>query len=180
MSWRRRKTEKVFATKYINLSVDECETADGRIVPRYYVIDFPDWVQVVALTPERRLIVVDQYRYPGGGNFLEFPGGTSDSRDEEPLAAAKRELLEETGYESDEWLALGPHYANPALQTNRIHSFLARNCRKVAEQKLDPFEEISVRTLDPEEFIAYCRDPRHRHHSLMLSTLFLALPYLEK
>jgi ADP-ribose pyrophosphatase len=181
VSWRHRKSEKVFSTKYFSLSVDECETAEGKIVPRYYVVDFPDWVQVVALTAEGELVLVDQYRYPGKGAFLEFPGGTTDAnRSEDPLAAGKRELVEETGYSSDDWLALGMHYPNPALQTNRCYVFLARDCVKTAEQKLDPFEELTVKLMAPKDFIAHSRqESNSRQHSLMLATLFLAMPYLE-
>lgn len=180
MSWIQKKTEKLFKSKYFDLRVDECETTSGKTVPRYFIIDFPDWVQVVALDEEKNLILVDQYRYPGQGKFVEFPGGsTHSSRDEEPLLAVKRELLEETGYESDEWIYLGPHFPNPALQSNRTHAFLAKNCRKVAELNLDPFEELEVVKMPVNDFIKRSRSATTPQHSLMLATLFLALPYLE-
>lgn len=179
MSWRRLKSEKIFDSKFFNLSVDQCETADGRIVPRYYVVDFPAWVQAVALTKSGELILVDQYRYPGAHSFLEFPGGSTEPhRQEDPLVAAKRELVEETGYTSNDWIELGAHYANPALQTNRIFTFLARNCEKTSEPNLDPFEELTVKLMKPEAFIQHCRE-KGAHHSLMLASLFLALPYLK-
>lgn len=180
MSWKKNKSEILFESKYFHLRADQCETSRGLIVPRYYVVDFPDWVQCVALDEQQNLILVDQYRYPGRGNFLEFPGGSTDAnRKEDPLVAAKRELLEETGYESEDWIALGAHFPNPALQENRCHSFLARNCRKVAELKLDPFEELTVKVIPHEQFIEICTQSG-RHHSIMLATLFLALKYLKK
>jgi ADP-ribose pyrophosphatase len=179
LSWRQRKTEKVFETKYFNVSVDECQTDSGKTVPRYYVVDFPDWVQAVALTKNGELIVVDQYRYPGKNTFLEFAGGSTDpNRQEDPLQAAQRELREETGYTSNDWLFLGSHFANPALQTNRIHTYMARNCEKTHDLDLDPFEELTVKLVKAKDFIEHSRNQKEPHHSLMLSSLFLALPYL--
>lgn len=179
MSWKKIKSETLYHSHYFDLKVDECLTASGKTVPKYFTIDFPDWVQVVAQDEQKNLILVDQYRYPGQGSFLEFPGGSTHStRDEDPLLAAKRELLEETGHESNEWIYLGPHFPNPALQPNRTHAFLAKNCKKVAELNLDPYEELEVIKLSLDEFVKRSRDPKAAHHSLMLATLFLALPHL--
>jgi 8-oxo-dGTP pyrophosphatase MutT (NUDIX family) len=180
MSWKKLKSESIFKSKYFDLSVDECETQSGLRVPRYYVVDFPDWVQTVAVDEAGQLILVDQYRYPGKGSFLEFPGGSTDaSRGEDPRVAAERELLEETGHSSSEWIYLGSHFPNPALQTNRCHSYLALKCRKVADLKLDAFEELTVTKMSVDDYLKHCRS-QSQNHSLMLATLFLALPYLTK
>lgn len=180
MSWKKLKSDTVFQSKYFNLSVDECETQSGLRVPRYYVVDFPDWVQCVAVDEDQNLVMVDQYRYPGKGSFVEFPGGSTDAnRGEDPLVAAQRELLEETGHTSTEWKYLGSHFPNPALQTNRCHSYLAMNCRKVADLKLDPFEELTVVKMSVDNYIKHCQS-QPQNHSLMLATLFLAMPYLNK
>lgn len=180
MSWIQKKTETLFQSKYFSLRVDECKTVSGKTVPKYFVIDFPDWVQVVALDEEKNLILVDQYRYPGQGKFIEFPGGsTHSSRGEEPLLAIQREFLEETGHESNEWHYLGSHFPNPALQTNRTHAFLAMNCRKVAALNLDPFEELEVVKMPIQDFVKRSRSQQQPQHSLMLATLFLALPHLD-
>ncbi|MEK6554528.1 MAG: NUDIX hydrolase [Bdellovibrionota bacterium] len=179
MTWKKLKSDKVFESKYFHLSVDECETSSGLRVPRYYVVDFPDWVQCVAVDEAGSLILVNQYRYPGKGLFLEFPGGSTDAnRGEEPQVAAERELLEETGHSSSEWIYLGSHYPNPALQTNRCHSYLALNCKKTAELNLDPFEELTVTKMSVEDYTKHCRT-QPQNHSLMLATIFLALPYLK-
>lgn len=174
MTWKKLSSKKIFESRFFDLSEDICETSSGLVVPRYFMLSFPDWVQAVALDEQGQLILVNQYRYPGQKNFLEFPGGsTSFDRQEDPLVAAQRELLEETGYQSNEWQYLGAHYPNPALQSNRVHSFLALNCKKVADLNLDPFEELSVELYSLNDFLQLCTQ-KDGQHSLMLATLFLA------
>ena len=90
------------------------------------------------------------------------------AKTEDPLVAAKRELLEETGYESDEWIYVGAHHPNPAIQTNRCHLYIAKNCKKTSELNLDPFEEIEVRLMPLEEFEKHLHES-DKKHSLMLA-----------
>ena len=91
---------------------------------------------MIALTADLNIVLVDQYRHSVGSVRTEFPAGTVDDG-EEPLAAIQRELLEETGYASDEWHLLGTAPVYPPLQTNRIYSFLALNARRIGGQTLD-------------------------------------------
>jgi 8-oxo-dGTP pyrophosphatase MutT (NUDIX family) len=180
MSWKKLSSELIYQTPFFNFRRDKCELADGCIMPSYYVFDFPKWVQVVALNEKKELILVNQYRYAGDKQFLEFPGGTTDPKsNEDSLIGAQRELKEETGYVSSSWQRLGSFFANPALQTNEVDVYLALNCKKVAELELDPFEEISVETWPVDKFIKHCRKLNHPHHGLMLASLFLALPEIE-
>ncbi len=142
----------------------------GKIVPRYFVIDFPDWVQIIAFDENDQTILVRQYRYPGAGEFLEFPGGsTKPTRDEDPLEAAKRELREETGYVSNEWVYVGHHYPNPALMGNKCHVYLARNCVKKYELELDPFEVLQVELVSKSDLQSKI-GAADKPHSLMLAT----------
>ena len=97
-------------------------------------------------------MLVDQYRHAVGQIRTEFPAGVVDAA-ETPLAAIKRELLEETGYASEQWHRLGSAPVNPALQTNRIHCFLALGAQKIAEQDLDEGEAIRAHELPLSELI---------------------------
>jgi len=136
---------------------------------RRLVLDTRDWVNVVALTPERRLVVVRQFRFGTGTVTTEIPGGVIDSG-EEPLAAARRELREETGFTSERWTALGAVEPNPAFLTNLCHHYLAEGVRRTHELELDPGEDITVDTLALDEARAAVASGAIRH-SLVLSAL---------
>ncbi|GAA4780189.1 NUDIX hydrolase [Olivibacter ginsenosidimutans] len=116
---------------------------NGHIVPEYYVLEYPNWVNIVALTRDNEVILVKQYRHGAGKEFLEIPGGVIDEG-EDALTAAKREMLEETGYTFDSLEKLVDLYPNPATSTNITTTFLAKGGVKVKEQDLDDQEEIDV------------------------------------
>lgn len=108
------------------------------------MLEAPDWVNVIALDKNGRTILIRQHRYGSRRPELEIPGGAMDSRDRNPLAAAKRELKEETGYVSAKWFSLGATQPNPAFHRNNCHMFLAIDARRRHPQRLDFAEEIAV------------------------------------
>jgi 8-oxo-dGTP pyrophosphatase MutT (NUDIX family) len=133
------------------------------------VLESTDWVNVVALTSDDRLIVVRQFRFGTEEVTTEVPGGLIDPG-EGHAESARRELLEETGYASEHWTYLGSVDPNPAVQTNRMHHYLAKDCRLQAEQELDPGEDIEVATLSEEELRAAISSGEIRH-ALVLTAL---------
>ncbi len=129
---------KVFSTrKDMSLSPTTGEEHD------FYVVEVPDWVNVVAITPDDKIILIKQYRHGIRSITLEIPGGIVDSG-ESPLEAGKRELLEETGYNSDEWVCIGKINPNPAIQNNTCYTFLASNARKVQVPSFEGTEDIAL------------------------------------
>lgn len=114
----------------------------GRWLPRV-VLESRDWVNVVALTEAGEVILVRQFRFGTAAVTTELPAGMVEAG-EAPLAAAQRELLEETGFAAARWRSLGSVAPNPAFLDNRCHLFLAEGCRLVAEQRLDGGEDIAL------------------------------------
>lgn len=167
--WKRERSETGPDLLIARARFDWVENPRTRQTLRRLVLDVADWVNVVALTPERRLVVVRQYRFGTGTVTTEIPGGVVDLG-EPPEAAARRELREETGYTAESWRALGPVEPNPAFQNNLCHHYLAEGARPTHALELDPGEDIVVDTLALEEVRDHVRNGSIRH-SLVISAL---------
>lgn len=120
----------------------------------FYAIEAPDWVNVIPVTPDDRVVMVRQFRHGADDLTLETPGGMVDPGETAALAGA-RELVEETGYRAERWRSLGGVNPNPALFGNRLHVFLAEGARRVAEiENGDGTEETAVELVPRSELPA--------------------------
>jgi 8-oxo-dGTP pyrophosphatase MutT (NUDIX family) len=139
--WRTLARTTVLEDRWMRLYAEACRLGNGVVLDPYYVIEERDWVHVFAVGADARLLTVTQYRHPAGLFCSELPGGVVDAG-ESPLAAARRELREETGFSARRWEKVGEAWANPARQTNRVHLFLAEGLDDGGAQALDESEEI--------------------------------------
>lgn len=176
--WKVLSSREVFSTSIFRFRIDECELPDGRVMPNYYVLEFPDWVNVVPVTEDNQIVLVEQYRQAAGEVHLEIPGGSLDPHSgEDPKKAALRELAEETGYVPSDLRLVGVHQPNPAMQNNRMHTYVGFGCKKIAEMNLDPFEDIRVVTKSIPEVMDLVMAGKISH-SVVVASLLYALPVL--
>jgi len=129
--------------RIFNLRMDRSVSPRTGAEHDFIVLECTPWVNVIALNDREEVILIRQYRHGTREVTLEIPGGLVDAG-EEPSAAAKRELLEETGYQGKEWVDLGYIHPNPAIQDNRCHTFLALGAKPASVQSLDEKEDIAV------------------------------------
>jgi ADP-ribose pyrophosphatase len=143
--WKKLSSTYLHKGPWATLRTDRCEMPNGHIVEDYYVLEYNNWVNAVALTEDNKVLMVHQYRHAAGIVSLEIPGGVIDDG-ELPEQALRRELLEETGYQFDDFALLCTVYANPSTANNHTYCYLAKGGKKVQEQKLDVQEELIVET----------------------------------
>lgn len=141
--WKVLKSEYLFRRPWLTVRKDCVELPDGRQNPEFYVLEYPDWVNVIALTDDGKFIFERQYRHGLGKTCYEIPAGVIEPG-ESPMEAAKRELMEETGYGEGEWSEFMTISANPSTTDNLSHCFLAKGVKKTGSQHLDSTEDLEV------------------------------------
>lgn len=143
MSWKTIFTQTLVEDYHATVNKNKVELPDGAVIEDFYTLTIPDAAMVCAITSDGLVLLKSVFRYAVGTDVIECPAGMME-KGEEPLTAAKRELLEETGYSSDDWTYLGPTLESTSKLTNTMHLFLAKNVVKAGEQHLDPNEHLDV------------------------------------
>lgn len=172
--WRRERSERVADCRVFKVRRDySADPRDGR-VHDFYVIEAPDWINVIPLTDDGRVVLIEQFRHGTCEVSLEIPGGMVDEG-ESPHDAAARELLEETGYEAGEVVFLGKTRPNPAIQDNWIHTFVARGVEYKCEPSNAGTEQTIVRLVELERIPALIGEGKITHSLVVVGFHLLGL-----
>jgi 8-oxo-dGTP pyrophosphatase MutT (NUDIX family) len=176
--WRRERSERVADCRVFKVRRDHsADPRDGR-THDFYVIEAPDWINVIPLTEDGRVVLIEQYRHGAGEVSLEIPGGMVDAG-ESPAEAAARELSEETGYGAGEVVFLGKTRPNPAIQDNWIHTFVARGVRYRHEPLNAGTEQTVVRVVPLERIPSLIAEGRITHSLVVVGFHWLGLAGLK-
>ncbi len=149
--WKTLKSEYLIRRPWLTARKDCVELPSGVVLDEYYVLEYPAWVNVIARTKDGSYVVIRQYRHALDDVFWEIVAGVVDASDESPLAAAKRELWEETGYGGGEWRLVAKIAPNPGAMNNLCYCFVAEGVEKVSDQHLETTEDIAVHLMSGEE-----------------------------
>ena len=151
-AWEVLSSEYVSERPWLTVRKEHVRLANGREANEFYVLEYPDWVNVTAVTTDGRLVMIKQYRHGLQRTDYELCAGVIEEG-ETPEDAARRELLEETGYGRGEWKLLCKIAPNPSTQTNYTFCFLAEGVEQIDTQHLDGAEDISVHLLSKQEVL---------------------------
>lgn len=148
---------------------------DVKLSPRngsrheFYVLEGPNWVNVIALTPKNQMVMIEQYRHGSNTIELEIPGGMIDPHEHSPIEAAVRELREETGYEGSHARVIGDVYANPAIMTNVCYTVRIDGCHPKHPVQFDTAEDIQTRLIPAREIPNLLAEGRIKHSLVMVA-----------
>ena len=146
--WSVTASRITYEDRWIRLRSDDCITADGTVVAPFHVLDYPDWINVVPVMPDGRVLLTREYRHGRGEIIHGLVAGGVEHGDSETgdaaMAAARRELREETGYEASTFVKLLTSYPNAASHSNAVTSWLALDLSRAGEPRFDPGEKVEL------------------------------------
>jgi 8-oxo-dGTP pyrophosphatase MutT (NUDIX family) len=168
--WKRKASRQLADCRVFRVREDISDRESDNLEHSFFVVESPDWVNIIALDAENETVLIEQFRHGTEEIVLEIPGGMIDEG-EAPETAARRELLEETGFASDEFIYLGKSRPNPAIQNNWIYHFAALNCRKIQETAFDEHESVVTKLVSLDE-IPNLIESEQITHSLVLAGFY--------
>lgn len=149
--WKVLKSENILSLgTWLSVRQETVELPSGKQIPTWFILEFPDWINVIAITRDGQFVMEDQYRHALGETCYELVAGVIDPG-ETPLQAAQRELAEETGYGKGTWELFMTLSPNPTNHNNLSYTFIARDVEKIGEQHQEATEEINVHILSRED-----------------------------
>lgn len=168
--WKVLSSEYVWKRPWLTARRDVVQLPSGQIHNEYYVLEYPTWVNIIAIRRDGCFVMVEQYRHGLGEVQIELCAGCAEAG-EEPLAAARRELAEETGYTGGRWRLNSVISANPATSNNLSYCFIAEDVELTEEQHLDRTEDIAVHVFTREEVLEMLKADRFKQ-ALMAASLW--------
>jgi ADP-ribose pyrophosphatase len=150
--WQLLDSTYAFRDRWLRVRSDTVRLPGGKTLSPYHVVEVADWVNVVAISEAGNVVLVEQYRHAVKRVMLEIPAGHVDPK-EGREAAARRELLEETGYGGGTWHALGALHPVASRFANQVHSYLALGVRKVGEPLQEETENLHIREIPWADFV---------------------------
>ena len=150
-AWKTVSSKYLFRRPWLTVRCEDMLLPNGNHIPEYYILEYPDWVNTIAITKDGKFVFVRQYRPGLGRTSYELCAGVCDKEDASPLVSAQRELWEETGYGKGNWREYMVISANPSTHTNLTHCFLATDVEPIDHQHLEDTEDLSVHLLTFEE-----------------------------
>jgi len=169
--WKKNTTQLLGDFRIFTVRTDRKVSPRTQAEHDFFVIDCANWVNVVAVTPEQQLVMVEQYRHGSNTVELEIPGGMIDRKDASPVAAGARELREETGYAGENARLLGQILPNPAIMSNTCYTVLVENCRCVHPVEFDHGEDLVTRLVTVTEIPRLVAEGKIAH-SLVVVALY--------
>ena len=151
-AWQLLDSTYPFRDQWLTLRSDTVRLPGGKTLSPYHVVEAADWVNIVALSEQGNVLLVEQYRHAVRRVLFEIPAGHVDPQ-EDREAAARRELLEETGYGGGAWHALGALHPAASRFANQVHSYLALGVRKIGEPLLEDTENLNIHEIPWPDFV---------------------------
>ena len=145
--WKVEKEEVAFKHPFMEVKLQQVRLPDGQVIPDWPIVNLRNYINVVAFDDAGKVLIIEGYKHGIGRSSWQIMGGYIELG-EDPLTAAKRELLEETGLQSDDWHFLGHYVADANRRASEATFFMARNCRKIAEPDHGDLEDYSIKWVD--------------------------------
>jgi ADP-ribose pyrophosphatase len=169
--WKRLSSKLIGDFRIFKMRSDICVNPRTGKEHDFFVLDSVNWVNIIAVTPDQQLVMVEQYRHGSGTVELEIPGGMMDAGETDPVATAVRELREETGYAGGNARLLGKIHSNPAILSNVTYTVLIENCRLQHGVEFDSGEDLITRLVPVAEIPKLVADEKIGH-SLVVVALY--------
>lgn len=173
--WKKIRSTPVGDFRIFKIRTDTCLSPRTGKEHDFIVLECVNWVNVIAITPDQKLVMVEQYRHGSNTLELEIPGGMMDPHDTDPVAAAVRELREETGYAGENARVLSRVFSNPAIMTNVTYTVLIENCRLQHDVEFDHGEDLETRLVPVSEISKLVADEKIGHSLVVVALYYFDL-----